>query len=180
MKKPTLKFTQEKLKELVDYNPDTGIFTNKINRINVIAGSVCGSLNHRGYIHIKINKVTYSAHRLAWLYIYGYCPENQIDHINRIRNDNRIKNLREVTHSCNLKNRTLQKNNKTGVKGVNLCKRSNKWRVQISNNKKIKTSYHKNFDDAVKKRWELEQKYNYLDCDKNSTALAYLKENGLI
>ncbi|MDA6380520.1 HNH endonuclease signature motif containing protein [Escherichia coli] len=67
---------------------------------------------------IMINGKAYPAHRLAWLIVYGTMPDGFIDHINRVRTDNRISNLRLVTHSENMQNRKIQKNNKSGYRGV--------------------------------------------------------------
>ena len=93
--------TQKELKELLQYNENTGIFTWKINKAKQIQiGSVAGYLHHTGYIFIKINNKNYLAHRLAWLFIYGKIPK-MIDHINRQRNDNRINNLRETNYKDN-------------------------------------------------------------------------------
>jgi hypothetical protein len=61
----------------------------------------CWKQNSLGYVQIKISGKLYHAHRLAWLYVYGYMPEKEIDHINRIRDDNRIANLREATSQLN-------------------------------------------------------------------------------
>ena len=101
--------TQERLKEVLDYNPKTGIFTKN--------GKIAGTTNSNGYIVIGIDIHRIMAHRLAWLYIYGEEP-NVIDHINRIRNDNSITNLRNVDCAINSKNMKQNKNNKTGIVGV--------------------------------------------------------------
>ena len=81
--------TQERLKELLHYDPETGYFTWKISPNNAVkVGSVAGtSMNN--YIRIIIDHKAYLAHRLAFLYMEGYFPEHEVDHINRIRDDNR-------------------------------------------------------------------------------------------
>lgn len=117
--------TQKELKSKLQYNPDTGVFT-WVKR-NVVAGS----LNNTGYIHIKINQKAYLAHRLAWLYIYGEWP-NIIDHISGNKIDNKINNLRNVTHRQNLQNSNNHRNGKlVGVK-----KQNNKFQARITINKK--------------------------------------------
>jgi hypothetical protein len=99
--------TQEKLKEILDYNPDTGIFTWKVSKAKRIkVGSVAGCKNNLGYILIRIDGKIYLAHRLAWLYTHGDFPLNCIDHINQIKDDNRICNLRDVTVSENMQNQS--------------------------------------------------------------------------
>ena len=116
--------TQAQLKSQLSYNPETGIF-NRTLKTGIV--KVTGSKNSLGYIQIKINGRGYSAHRLAWLYITGEWPKEHIDHINGIKGDNRICNLRESTKSQNQWNAGSQKNNKSGFKGVSWHKRDQKW-----------------------------------------------------
>lgn len=124
--------TQELLKEKYNYDPLTGVFTNRITlNSNSPAGKVAGTLHKRGYIRMGVNGKYYQAHRLAWLYYYGCWPENTIDHINQVKDDNRIINLRDVTLSVNCLNRgkpkgyTQQKSGRyiarTTVNGVEMC-----------------------------------------------------------
>lgn len=97
--------TQSRLKELLDYNPETGCFTWLVSRQCVQKGDPAGSLHKaKGYIFIRADLARYAAHRLAWLYVYGEWPKKEIDHINGVRSDNRIENLRDVTHAMNLLN----------------------------------------------------------------------------
>ena len=93
--------------------------------------SVAGSLHPTGYIFINLFRKRYSAHRLAWFYVYGIWPKNDIDHINRSCADNRILNLRDVTKSKNQHNSKMRINNTSGIKGVSFQKRSQKWRAVI-------------------------------------------------
>lgn len=81
---------QETLKSILKYDAFSGLFSWAVKRQKVVVGSVAGSKNSLGYVQIKISGKLYHAHRLAWLYVYGYMPEKEIDHINRIRDDNRI------------------------------------------------------------------------------------------
>ena len=99
--------TQEYLKSVLYYDKDTGLFTWKISnkKGHVKEGKLAGSKDNRGYVKIQINKKDYTAHRLAWFYIYGEWPKQVIDHINRIKFDNRIENLRDVSVLENNKNR---------------------------------------------------------------------------
>ena len=109
--------TQERLKEILDYNPETGDFVWRVTLSNkVVAGSVAGSATSQGYLRITIGETEYRAHRLAWLYVHGEWPKRQIDHINRDKTDNRIANLRDVSASVNCANRGHQ--NKTGLRGA--------------------------------------------------------------
>lgn len=129
---------QERLKNLLDYNPDSGIFTWRIGRSGTKGtGSVAGNKDN-GYIHIVIDGKKYRAHRLAWMFVYGKIPESDIDHINGVKDNNRIKNLREATKSENHHNSKLAKNNISGVKGVCWNKARSKWQAQIKINRKSK------------------------------------------
>lgn len=124
--------TQDELKEHVNYNPDTGIFTwiknNKYSNRNV--GDICGSLDG-GYIRMCINKKRYGAHQLAWHYINNELGSFHIDHINGIKSDNRICNLRKATVSENAYNKKINSNNTSGVKGFTWHRRAKKWQVVI-------------------------------------------------
>lgn len=123
--------TQEILKKHLHYDCDTGIF--KWIKSDNVAGT-----ENRGYILIRINNNRYFAHRLAWLYVYGTFPKNDIDHINGIRNDNRLINLRDVTRSVNLQNlKKCYSNNKSGLLGVSWNKKANKWQASIGLNGKL-------------------------------------------
>jgi len=171
-----------RLKEFLDYNIDTGIFKWKIKpakKVNI--GAVAGHVAKDGYIRIRIDKKIYLAHRLAWLYMYGYFPENFIDHIDRNPSNNRISNLREITNSCNIRNTGQRKNNTSGIKGVYWNKRDNKWQAQIMINKRgINLGSFADFNDAVKARWEAEKLYKYPNCCSDSIAYQYLLENNLM
>lgn len=128
--------TQKELKSILNYNPDTGIFTWAIkpNR-SIKIGDIAGSLEGRGYHRIMLNRKAYKTHRLAWLYVYGEFPLNEIDHIDQNKTNNKINNLRECSrgnNNCNILNR---KNNKSGYKGVSWNKAKGKWISQIQSNK---------------------------------------------
>ena len=112
--------TAERLRELLDYDPATGVFTRKVRTTNRIkVGDVAGYLRNDGYIRIKIDGRMHLAHRLAWLYVKGESPPDQIDHRNGIKTDNRIANLRLATHIENMHNRRKpHADNKTGFLGV--------------------------------------------------------------
>ncbi len=166
--------TYKRLRDVLHYDPGSGLFKqNNIKR---------GTLNKKtGYIYICIDYQIYLAHRLAWFYVYGYFPENEIDHINGIRSDNRIYNLREVSHQCNMRNCKLRKNNKSGITGVYFEKKTNKYLVQIGVDNITKSiGKFKDFDDAVKARWKAEIKYDYPNCQTTSVSYLYLKENKLL
>lgn len=173
--------TQKRLKELLSYNKKTGIFTRLVASGPSKKGSIAGYKNDQGYTMIPIDYGQYRAHRLAWLYIYGYLPENEIDHINRNRSDNKISNLRVVSRTCNLRNSGVQKRNTSGVTGVRWRESESKWTSFIGVNKKyVHLGIFRKKVDAVKARWEGEKEYNFPSCRTTSTAYLYLKNNGVI
>lgn len=151
--------TQERLKELLHYNPDTGIFTwidlkTKRRKLNPVAG-----FSDKGYIRIDIGKDKYRAHRLAWLYVYGEWPKKDIDHINHIRSDNRIENLRDVTAQQNHNNRSATKRSKSGVNGVSF---EGKWRARIYVDKKqVNLGVFYDLFEAICVRKSAENRYGY-------------------
>lgn len=170
--------TQKRLKELLHYDPKTGIFTRKVKTTNnVNIGDETGYLSYFGYLITAVDNISYPNHRLAWLYMYGYFPENDIDHINKIKTDNRICNLREVSRQCNSRNCGNSNTNTSGVKGVSWCKLKNKWAVYIwIKNKKRALGYYKNFTNAVCARLAGEQCLGWGGCDSNSPAYKYVQE----
>ena len=128
--KPLL--TAERLREVLNYDPETGLFRwlKKLadrTRLNAVAGSK----TEHGHCVIRIDGRVYSCHRLAWLYVHGRWPSDQIDHINWVRDDTRIANLRECSNAENNQNRR-------GI-GVSFNKRRSKWKAEICVN------YHRIF-----------------------------------
>jgi len=110
--------TQERLMQKVNYDPDSGVFTWKKGRGPAKEGSTAGRPHNRGYTRIAIDYKDYLAHRLAWLYVHGEWPRDEIDHINGDKKDNRIKNLRQATRTENCRNVKVHKRNRLGIKGV--------------------------------------------------------------
>lgn len=146
------KITQEELKKLLHYDPDTGVFRWKRSGkfFDKEAGGI--AVMHSGieYIRIGVSGVQYCAHRLAFLYMTGGMPKEQVDHINGNGLDNRWCNLREVSNLINQRNRKMPISNKSGIQGVSWNKRRSNWRVQISINKKCKEigAFNNIFDAA--------------------------------
>lgn len=123
------------LRETLDYDPKTGIFTwAKPTSRKIKQGAIAGSVRSQGYMRIKIGSKEYLQHRLAWLYVYGQWPENEIDHINGNRKDNRIENLRDVPKALNLQNRIAanRSNQSTGVLGVTFRPQEKFYEAKIS------------------------------------------------
>lgn len=123
--------TQESLKQVLSYDQETGIFTWLCNRgRNNTQGKIAGVVDRNNYLYIRIYNKKHLAHRVAWLYMYGIWPNNQIDHINGVRNDNRINNLREVTNKENCQNRLKHKNGH--LIGTTFRKDINRWVAQVN------------------------------------------------
>jgi hypothetical protein len=155
--------TLEDLKSLLRYDSDSGeFFWIKARRGPGALGGVAGSMGAQGYHRIMLNGKTYTAHRLAWLYMKGEFPRGLVDHINHDRSDNRWGNLREVSHSNNSKNAKMSSKNHSGVSGVCWDKNKNKWRVSIRTEKKqIHGGYYDSLSEAKDKRADLNKMYNF-------------------
>ena len=171
------KLTQKRLKELLHYDPDTGIWkwiSPKARRVK--AGDIAGYIKSNGYRGITVDNILYLSSRLAHLYMEGYFPENDMDHINRIRHDDRWCNIRHVSRQCNTRNCGIASNNTSGITGVSWQKATKKWLADIRINKKqIRIGCYEKIIDAVKARWEGEKKYNFPNCNTTSSAYKYLK-----
>lgn len=132
-----LALTHVRLQELLHYDPETGVFTWRVDRTGKAkAGTVAGSLNTRGYVNIYIDGVPHRAHRLAWFYMQGRWPNPGVDHENTVKSDNRWLNLREATQKDNNGNSNIRKDNKSGFKGVCFHKASGKYTATITLNRK--------------------------------------------
>ena len=145
------KLTVMRLRELLSYNQDTGNFTWNFARQKAPAGKIAGRINDSGYRTICIDAAHHRAQRLAWLYVHGVWPTDVIDHINGIRSDNRIGNLRDVSQATNAHNtRSAASSNKTtGLLGAYLHKPSGLFAAQIRICRKLKTiGYFKTAQEA--------------------------------
>lgn len=123
--------TQTRLKELMHYDPNTGVFTWRVapRRSRLKKGDAAGSYDAKGARQIKIDGQTYRAHRLAWLYVHGIWPAVLLDHVNGKPGDNRLRNLREATYSQNAMNQAAQKDGTSGAK--NVYHQAGKWVVRM-------------------------------------------------
>lgn len=154
--------TQSDLKEIFDYDTETGLFKWKAPGPGRRKTSIAGNLHPSGYIILFILGQKYLAHRMAWLYETGNLPEEDIDHINHIRNDNKWANLREATRSENCRNASLSKLNKSGVTGVFFRKLDKRWAASICvRGKQTYLGQFIDFDDAVDARRSAEVKYGF-------------------
>ncbi|MCC6776684.1 MAG: HNH endonuclease [Hyphomicrobiales bacterium] len=129
----------KRLRELLHYDPKTGIFTWKVTINNKTrAGAAAGCRDGHAYHLIGVDGRLYVAHRLAWLWMTGAWPEADIDHRNLDKKDNRWSNLRAATRSGNMANTGARADNTSGLKGVTWDKHRNKWLAQIRVNGKNK------------------------------------------
>ncbi len=138
-----------------------GKLVNLVRRgARAMPGRIAGSPNMDGYLRVKINNVLFRVHRVIWLIAYGEWPKGQIDHINGIRDDNRIENLRDVTVQGNQRNQHIRTDNSSGVPGVRL--ENGKWRVRIKiDGKYISVGRFQDFDSAVAARKDAEAIYGF-------------------
>jgi len=131
------KITQEYLRSIFHYDPETGVFTRLKSHRKDRVGKASGTINNHGYVQISVDNVRYLAHHLAWIYMTGEHPD-QIDHINVNSADNAWLNLRKATTSQNIRNQGVRKNNTSGYKGVTYNKNAKKWLAQIKINRQPK------------------------------------------
>lgn len=160
--------TQEYLKEFFNYNPETGEFS----RIKAVGkqgkgcrvGDKIGTIATNGYVRIKIDGKYYVRSHLAWLYVYGYMPLDTIDHIDRIRDNDRILNLRSIKNRDNYTNMSKFNTNKSGHTGVCWHKKANKWCAQIVVNYKAKhLGLFSKLEDAIQARKEANIIYDFAE-----------------
>lgn len=120
------------LKERMEYNSSTGLFVRTKSKGGKPKGSIAGNTDQDGYVVIGLFGNNYKAHRLAWLWRYGCWPQGEIDHIDGVRSNNAISNLRDVSKSDNMKNTRRRKTNRSGITGVSFCSETNKWCARIT------------------------------------------------
>ena len=143
---------QELVRNLFDYRDDE-LWWKERPSYRVDMSKPAGSVDHYGYRVIKIKGKIYKTHRLIWLYVHGKFPDNHIDHVNGIKDDNRIENLRDVSRQENLRNAAKYKNNTSGHLGVSWNTRSDKWNAQIKVDGKNKhLGFFNILEDAVEAR----------------------------
>lgn len=169
--------TQEYLKTLLEYR-DGKLYWKARRSPNANIGDEAGCV--RGNIRyrlIRIDDRLYLAHRLVWLYHYGYFPEGCIDHIDRNGLNNKLENLREVSYQCNSRNCKLNSKNTSGITGVGWFKKVSKWKSYIRiNGKHIFLGDYFDIVDAVAARLAAEQCVGWLGCNSTSPAYLYMEE----
>jgi hypothetical protein len=155
---------------------DGGLLINRVMRgRRAMPGEPAGSLDGNGYLRIKIDNVKYRVHRVIWLMTYGNWPDGQIDHVNGVRNDNRIENLRVVSVQDNQRNSHRRVDNTSGATGV--FKEVGGWRARIKvNGKRINLGFFDSFDAAVAARKQSESQFGF---HPNHGATDEVRRNGL-
>jgi len=170
--------TKEVLMENFDYDWDTGdLIWKETPRRKKRAGTVAGTITANGYKQVRFAGRDYLAHHLVFILHHGHPPKKDIDHKNHIRHDNRIRNLRDVSRSFNIRNSKMNSNNTSGMKGVTRIKSFNKWMAYIVLHGKFRNlGYYKDFDDAVCARLAAEQYEDWPNCASTSPAYVYVRE----
>jgi uncharacterized protein YpiB (UPF0302 family) len=188
--------SQDRIKSILTYNPDTGIFTWKELELssfkycknphmtcttrNAIWGNKKAGSSGDNYVKIHFDGKNYVAHRLAWIYMYGIDQKESIDHINKNKKDNRLCNLRLASPQQNQQNYDIMRSNKTGVKGVSYVKKKKKYKVTIGvNNKNIHIGMFSKLKDAAVARYKAEEQYGFTKFNAESSSYIYLKEKGI-
>ena len=151
--------TQARLKDLMTYDDETGVFA-RIKSVNRAGRRVSDRPNSDGYLQFCIDYKMYLQHRVAWLYAYGEFPKGDLDHINRVKTDNRLCNLRVVTSFENSQNKPPAKNNL--YPHVHWVDQKNRFRVRIRSAGKAYVKFFKSLEDAKKCSDEMRKKYKPL------------------
>ena len=148
-----MSITQAKLKEYLNYNPITGnLAWRKRPSKNIHLHTRAGTLDKNGYRYISLLGKRYPEHRLIWCLVHGQFPDGDIDHINQIRDDNRLENLRVVSKAENARNRT-RKNSRLDEVGIWWCRTRKRYVAEITKNgKKVYQKSFTDIDEAIKQR----------------------------
>lgn len=153
--------TQERLKEVLEYCPETGDFT-WIKAKKGMQGNVAGTLESSGYIRIRLDYKGYRAHRLAFLYMTGSFPVDQVDHHDHVKHNNRWLNLKEATNQENQKNHPMDKRNTSGFTGVGWIRANKKWQAKAMVDGKLKNlGFFLDKSDAIAARKAANIKYGF-------------------
>ncbi|WP_447775200.1 HNH endonuclease signature motif containing protein [Pseudomonas chlororaphis] len=155
--------TAEEARELLAYDPTTGVFTRRVQTCNrVKAGELAGSVNGNGYLRIRVKSKQYLAHRLAWLIVTGEFPADQIDHINGVITDNRWCNLRSATRQENDRNRAVRCDSASGCIGVRRHNKADRWVARITvGGRHINLGYFQDLFSAAAARKSAEAIHGY-------------------
>jgi len=160
----------ERLRELLDYDPETGILT-WLERAEGpawwntrFAGKPAGCVGGDGYLNVQVDGRCYRAHRVAWAIHNGRWPDGEIDHVSGEKLDNRAANLRDVPHRVNARNQKMRVTNRSGYTGVSWHKATGRWQALIRiNGKKLHLGLFDNIADAVAARRAADRQHGYTD-----------------
>jgi len=157
-----MELQQSDIKEYLSYDSETGLFTWIKSYRNQHIGKKVGSYDKDGYLQIKFKRKAYRAHRLAWMYVYGKFPDSQLDHIDGVRDNNAISNLREVTFSENSQNQRNSHSDSTyGMLGIDYNKSKKRFRARIMiQGKRITLGGFSTAEQAFEAYLEAKQKYH--------------------
>lgn len=140
------------------YDSETGVLFWRKKFFSKNAGDMAGSIGSRGYVTVRFNKKIYQVHRIVWLMHHGEMPVADIDHINQVKSDNRIENLRAASRSENQRNHSLSKRNTSGFKNVIWCRYA--WEVVLRINvKKVRFGIYRDIELADLVAREAREKY---------------------
>lgn len=174
--------TAVELRELLHYQPETGVFTWLSHAGGVLRGSVAGNCNSLGYMVLGLKGKKYRQHRLAWLYVHGVWPIGTLDHLDADRANNRIANLRCVSHSYNMQNiKVATVRSKTGVRGVHWRKSQSGYVASIKLGRENKREGpFKTIEEARIAYVNLKLRYHdgYVPVVEGGTPLKVLSEGG--
>lgn len=152
-------------KRFLRYDPESGKLFWKVSRCRTRVGDEAGSITHECYLRVKLAQRDMCAHRVAWLLHFGSWPDGEIDHINHIRHDNRVINLRIVTDAEQSKNTSMPKINKYGHVGIGFRKEKNCWRAFIGSNERKRGHKHLGYfatkEEAIAARKKAELDFGY-------------------
>lgn len=130
------KLSADQLREIINYDPESGMFTWRIPRRKIRVGEIAGGVGSYGYWYIRTHGKLYGSHILAWLYMTGEWPSEDIDHRDTDRSNNRWNNLREASRAENLRNARAHRDSKAQFKGICWNKQRSKWVAKICVNYK--------------------------------------------
>lgn len=147
------------LRAIIQYDSITGVFTWR--KDGTVASRTRTDGRYAGYVRVYINGYPNQAARLAWLYVHGEMPDGEVDHINQVRSDNRIANLRVTTREQNARNLKMNRRNTSGVTGVHLIADSKLWCAQIwiKGRRNIYLGHFRSIGEAIEARVTAEKRF---------------------
>lgn len=169
--------TQEVVRELYDYDPEVGHLIHKRSSAGAKRGDKVGTVNCTGYFTTRIHSKSFLVHRIIWLWMEGYWPESDIDHIDQNPLNNKWSNLRVVGRMCNARNCGATCSSTTGIRGVYFIRRDQCYAAKITvMYRQVELYYGKDLAEAAAHRLAAEQFLEWASCDSNSTAFQYMQK----